>query len=185
MKRSAVELAGAVVLGKGSMKPLLLIVFVSLSFAAAQAEDPVEKVEQSVSNAAQATESSVKKAASKTGEAVETGVNATEKAAKKTGTAVKTGVDDAAQATEKAAKKTADGTKKVADDVANSELYQKIEKELKKPFTPEQKAKYAEAWQAAQDKTRAAEKEFADKVSEITGLGKRKSKQIVTEHGLR
>lgn len=166
------------------MKPFLLTLFITFSFVAAHAEGPVEKVEQGVSNAAQATESTVKKAARKTGEAVETGVNATEKAAKKTGNAVKTGVDDATQATEKAAKKTAKGTKKVADDVANSELYQKIEKELKKPFTPEQKAKYAEAWQAAQDKARAAEKEFADKVSEITGLGKRKSKQIVTEHGL-
>lgn len=166
------------------MKPLLITLFLSVSFAAARAESPVKKVEEGVSNAAQATENTVKKAARKSGEAVETGVQATEKAAKKTGNAVKAGVDDAAQATETAAKKTAKGTKKVADDVANSELFQKIEKELKKPFTPEQKAKYAEAWQAAQAKTRAAEQDFADKVSEITGLGKKKSKQIVNEHGL-
>jgi hypothetical protein len=166
------------------MKLLLPILFVSLSFAVAQAESPIKKVEQGVSDAAQTTESTVKKAARKTGDAVETGVKATEKAAKKTGNAVKEGVGDATRATEKAANKTAKGTKKAADDVADSELFKKIEKELKKPFTPEQKAKYAEAWQSAQDKARSAEQEFADKVSEITGMGKKKSKQIVTEHGL-
>jgi hypothetical protein len=166
------------------MKPFLVTLFVSLAFLGAQAETTVEKVEQGVKGAAKTTETAVKKAAKKTGEAVETGVKATEKAAKKTGSAVKTGAEDVAQATEKAAKKTAKGTKKAADDVANSELFKKIEAELKKPFTPEQKAKYAEAWHAAQEKARAAEKEFADKVSEITGLGKRKSKEIVTEHGL-
>ena len=166
------------------MKPFLLTLFVSLAFLGAHAETAVQKVEEGVTDAAQATESTVKKAAKKTGDAVETGVKATEKAAKKTGNTVKTGAEDAAQATETAAKKTAKGTQKVAEDVANSELYKNVESQLKKPFTPEQKAKYAEAWQAAQEKARAAEKEFADKISEITGLGKRKSKQIVTEHGL-
>ena len=166
------------------MKPFLFSLIVSLSLVTARAETPVEKVEQGVTDAAKATESTVKKAAKKTGDAVETGVKATEKAAKKTGETLKDGAETAGQATESAAKKTAKGTKKVAEDVANSELYKKIESQLKKPFTPEQKAKYAEAWQAAQEKARAAEKDFADKVSEITGLGKRKSKAIVTEHGL-
>jgi hypothetical protein len=166
------------------MKPFLITLFVSLALLGAQAESTVEKVEQDAANAAKKTESAVKKAAKKTGAAVETGVKATEKAAKKTGSALKTGAEEAVQATESAAKKTAKGTKKVADDVANSELFKKIEAELKKPFTPEQKAKYAEAWHAAQEKARAAEKEFADKISEITGLNKRKSKQIVTDQGL-
>ena len=166
------------------MKPFLITLFVSLAFLGAHAESTVQKVDQDVANAAKSTESTPKKAAKKTESAVETGVKATEKAAKKTGSAIKTGAEDAVQATESVAKKTAKGTKKVADDVANSALYKKVETELKKPFTSEQKAKYAEAWQAAQEKARAAEKEFADKISEITGLGKRKSKQIVTEHGL-
>ena len=172
------------------MKPLLLTILVSLSLAAVgvRAESTVKKAEQDVSEAAKKTESSVKKAAKKTGEAVETAAkdtgDATKKALKKTGEAVKTGADDAGQATKKTAEKVAQGTKKVGEDITNSPLYKKIEKELGKPFTPEQQAKYAEAWKSAQDKARAAEKEFADKISEITGLGKKKSKQAVTEHGL-
>jgi hypothetical protein len=166
------------------MKPFLVTLFVSLALVGAHAESAVQKVEQGVENAAKKTEAAVKKAVKKTGEAIDTGIKATEKAAKKTGNALKTGTEDAVRATENAAKKTAKRTKKAADDVADSELYKKIEAELKKPFSPEQKAKYAEAWQAAQEKARAVEKEFADKISEITGLGKRKSKQIVSEHGL-
>lgn len=166
------------------MKHLLLPLALGFSLSLSHAENAVEKTEQGVADAAKTTESAVKKAAKKTGDAVKTGAEATEKAAKKTGKAVKTGVDDAVKATEKAADTTGRVTKKAADDIANSELFQKIEKELKKPFTPEQKEKYAEAWKAAQEKARAAEKEFADKVSEITGLGKKKSKQIVSENGL-
>jgi type IV secretory pathway TrbL component len=150
------------------MKTTLLSLLVSLSLAAsgAGAESAAQKVEQDVSGAAKKTESTVKKAAKKTGDAVET-------AAKDTG-----------DATKKAANKVAKGTKKVGEDITNSALYQKIEKELGKPFTPEQQAKYAEAWKSAQEKARAAEKEFADKISEITGLGKKKSKQAVSDHGL-
>lgn len=172
------------------MKPILLTILVSLSLAVAgaRAENPVEKVEQDASSAAKKTESTVKKAAKKTDTAVKTAAEdtgaTTKKAAKKTGEAVKTGADDAVKATEKTADKVAAGTKKAVKDVADSELFQKIEKELGKPFTPEQKAKYAEAWQAAQDKARGAEKEFAEKVSEITGLGKKKSKKIVSDQGL-
>jgi hypothetical protein len=144
-----------------------------LSTLPVHAESPVEKVEQGVTTAVTTTEQAVTKAAKKTGQAVET-------AAVKTGDAVQ----GAAKTTEKTAKKAARKTKKATEDVANSEMFQKIEKAAGKPFTPEQKQKYAEAWAAAQEKARATEKEFADKVSEITGLGKRKSKQIVNEHGL-
>lgn len=172
------------------MKPILLTILVSLSLAVSgvRAETTVEKVEQDVSAAAEKTETTVKKAAKKTGDAVKTAAadtgNATKKAAKKTGDAVKTGAGDAVKVTEKTAAKAARGTKKAVKDVADSEMFQKIEKELGKPFTPEQKAKYAEAWNSAQEKARATEKEFAARVSEITGLGKRKSKKIVGEQGL-
>lgn len=144
-----------------------LISLLSLMFAAAAwAENPVKKVEQKTARAVKTTENAVKKAVKKTGDTVK---DVTEK----TGNAVKS----ATATTEKDALR---GER----DVADSNIYKKVETEMSKPFSPEQKQKYAEAWQAAQQKARAAEKEFAEKVSEITGVAKSKTHKIVTDSGL-
>lgn len=133
-----------------------------LTSAGMPAQSTTEKVEQKTEGAVTATEATVKKA----GEAVET-------AAKKTGRAVKKGADA-----------TVDGVKEAGKDVADSSIYKKIETELGKPFTPEQKQKYADAWKAAEQKARDTEKEFSDKISEITGIGKKKTKEVVKAEGL-
>lgn len=129
----------------------------------------------------QSATQSAEKDAAQAAKSAEKGV---EKAAKKTGDAVKDAVEKTGDAAGKAADKAGKGLKKVGSDITNSELYQKIEKELGKPFTPEQQQKYADAWKAAKEKTGAAEKEFADKLSEITGIGKKKTKKIVSESDL-
>jgi len=159
-----------------------------LTSAGALAQSAAQTVEEKTEQAVAATESAAKKAAKKTGEALQSAAEKTETAVKKTADATVTGAKKAAKKTGEAARKAADTTgkaaKKMAEDVTNSEIYKKIETELGKPFTPEQQQKYAEAWKAAQTKTRAAEKEFSEKVSEITGIGKKKSTQIVKENGL-
>ncbi|MFZ4682297.1 MAG: hypothetical protein ACOYMS_07330 [Terrimicrobiaceae bacterium] len=172
------------------MKKLLLssLTVFLLTCAGALAQSTTEKVETKTEEAVAATESTVKKAAKKTGAAVENAAEKTGTAVKKTADATATGAKKAAKTTADAAKKAATATgkaaKKVATDVTNSEIYKKVETELGKPFTPEQQQKYAEAWKAAQAKARAAEKEFSEKVSEITGIGKKKTTTIVKENGL-
>ena len=130
-----------------------------------------------VKEAAKKTDATVEKAAKKTGRAVKKGADATvdgvKEAGEKTGAAVKKGADA-----------TVDGVKEAGEDVADSSIYKKIETELGKPFTPEQKQKYADAWKAAEQKARDTEKEFSDKISEITGIGKKKTKEVVKAEGL-
>lgn len=132
----------------------------SLSFASA--ESVLEKVENGVS-----------KAVKKTGEVVEKAVDKTGDALKDTGNSLKKSTETAET-----------DVKKTGDKVEDSEIFQKVEKTMSKPFTPEQKQKYAEAWAAAQEKARATEHEFALKVSEITGVTEEKTKKIVRETGL-
>ena len=137
-----------------------------LTSAGALAQSTTEKVEEKAEQDVVSTETSVEKAAKKTGAAVE-------KAARKTKEVAKNAADTTVKSVKKAGK-----------DVVNSDIYKKIETELGKPFTPEQQEKYAEAWKAAQQKARATEKEFSDKVSEITGVAKTKTKKIVKDAGL-
>lgn len=137
-----------------------------------------------VTSATQAAESTVQKVEEKTEQIAKDTGTAVKKAAKKTGTAVEDAAKKTEGAVKKAASKTAKGAKKISSDITNSDIYKKVETALGKPFTPEQQQKYADAWKAAQEKARAAEKEFADKVSEITGVGKKKTKKIVSDSGL-
>ncbi len=172
------------------MKKILLssLTVFLLTSAGALAQSTAQTVEEKTGQAVAATESAAEKAAKETGAAVQSAAEKTETAVKKTAEATAAGAKNAAKKTGEAARKAGDATgkaaKEMAQDVTNSEIYKKIETALGKPFTPEQQQKYAEAWKAAQTKTRAAEKEFSEKVSEITGIGKKKSTQIVKENGL-
>jgi len=149
-----------------------LTVFLITSVGAL-AQSTTQKVEEKAGQAV----TSVENAAKKTGAAVES-------AAKKTGAAVQNAAEKTGAAVENAADTTVKGVKKVGSDVVNSAIYKKIETELGKPFTPEQQQKYAEAWKAAQQKVRATEKEFSDKISEITGVEKKKTAAVVKAEGL-
>lgn len=160
---------------KTLLLPVLTLFFVTST--GLRAESTVEKVGDKTKDAVKATESAVKKAAKKTGDAVKD-------VADKTGEMVKETADKTGDAVKKAAGKTEKEAKKVGDDVTNSEIYKKVEAELGKPFSAEQKEKYAAAWKEAQEKARAAEADFAAKISEITGVGKKKTKKIVKDSGL-
>ncbi|MEI6338190.1 MAG: hypothetical protein WCQ57_06350 [Verrucomicrobiota bacterium] len=166
-----------------------------LTSAGMPAQSTTEKVEQKTEGAVTATEATVKKAgeavetaAKKTGRAVKKGADATvdgvKEAGKKTGATVEKAAKKTGAAVKKGADATVDGVKEVGKDVADSSIYKKIETELGKPFTPEQKQKYADAWKAAEQKARDTEKEFSDKISEITGIGKKKTKEVVKAEGL-
>jgi len=139
------------------MKKILIpsLAIFLLTAAGAMAQSTTQTVEDKAEQAMVSTETSVEKAAKKTGDMAK-----------------------------KAADTTVKRVKKAGKDVVNSDIYKKIETELGKPFTPEQQKKYAEAWKAAQQKARATEKEFSDKVSEITGVAKTKTKKIVKDAGL-
>lgn len=166
------------------MKRFLLLIGLSAAMPALlQAESTVKKVEKDVEHAAEATDAAVKKAAKKADTTLkkdtEKADDAVKKAAKKTEGAVEGGARKTGDAVKGAADKTAKGIKKISDDITGSETYKKIEKELGKPFTPEQQQKYAAALKAAQAKVREAKDAFAKEVSDITGIGKRKTSKIV------
>ncbi len=154
---------------------LLLSAVVGLAFvSSASAQSTLEKIEDKTKQAVRATGNALEKAARKTGQAVENVTNSAEEKLtrnpEKTTTTTTTTVNR--------------DTRVVESDISNSTIYQQVERELGKPLSPEQRAQYAAAWQAALDKTRTAEMEFADQISAITTVPAAKTQQIVYDIGL-
>lgn len=150
---------------------LLLPAIVGLAFvSSASAQSTLEKIEDKTKQAVRATGNALEKAARKTGEAVENVTNSAEEKLTRDSDKTTRTIDKDARVVE--------------SDISNSTIYQKVEHELGKPLSPEQRAQYAAAWQAARDKARAAETEFADQISAITTVSATKTRQIVHDTGL-
>lgn len=161
------------------MKPSLLpALIVSLALASgAFAQSTVEKAETKIKDAAEATGNAVKNAAEKTGEVLK-------KAGEKTEQAVKSAAHKVEEKGKSAGEKADTDAHEADHKVTETPLYKKIETELGRPFTPEERQKYSKALKKAKDKVKDAGEDFAEKVSEITGVAESKTKAFVKEHGL-
>ncbi len=164
-----------------NLRYLLLGVFLLSVSSGANAQSILDKVKEGADRAVHATKRAVRTAADKVGTAVENGTDKVKEALtpdeEKSKTVTETTVTTAVPAPVPA-QVTSTG---VADPTL---ILVEVEKQLGRPLTAEEKDKYILALENAKFKARAAENDFAVKITEITGLDPVKSGEIVRGNGL-
>lgn len=166
---------------------LLFGVFLLGASSGVHAQSILDKVKEGADRAVHATKKAVRTAADKVGTAVENGTDKVKEALTpddekaKTTTTETTVTTTAPVPAPVAVQAPASATAGVADPTL---ILVEVEKQLGRPLTAEEKDKYILALEDAKFKARAAENDFAVKITQITGLDPVKSGEIVRGNGL-
>ena len=157
---------------------LFLLGFFVAFAAPAFGQSLLDKVKEGANKAVDATKNAVRTAADKVGTAAETAGDKVKEALNKDESEKPKTVTETTVVTQTAAPAPLVG---IADPNA---ILAKVEKELGRPLTQEERDRYALALENAKARARAAENDFAVQITEITGLDPVKSGQIVRSNGL-